>query len=100
MWEAKSRTGVETFRIYPSLSTTMLETPNLELEIFHRYEDEKQVGLGYVSVCGVYVLVSKGACKVYGVDKNLNNSSNMWQQKQHRIGKKKRKGEINPATHQ
>ena len=41
------------------------------------------------SVCGVCVLVSEGACKVYGVDTNLNNCNKMWKPKQHRNGKKK-----------
>ena len=66
----------------------MLETPNFDLEIFHRNEDEKQLELRRVSVCRVCVLVSDGACKIYGVDTNLNNIL-QWQPKQHRNGKEK-----------
>lgn len=67
----------------------MLETPNLDLEIFHRHADEKQVGLRCVSVCGVYVLVYEVLCKVYGVDTNTNNCSKMWQPKQHGVAMQK-----------
>lgn len=68
----------------------MLETPNSDLEIFHRNEDKKQLELRCVSVCGVCDLVSDGACKIYGVDTNLNNCSKMWQPKQHRNERKKK----------
>lgn len=46
---SKSSTGL---RIHSSLSTTMLEIPNLDLEIFHRNEDEKQLKLRCVLCAG------------------------------------------------